>query len=249
MMDQFHDTAAALMELTESLKLDEPRDVLLERMARKVSGLLPEADGVTVTLYVNDVPSTVAATDDALIPLDKAQYSANEGPCLLAGESETIVRTHLPEAVSRWPEFGQMALTLGIRTSLSCPLFVPADGPAARRRVSESLSGALNVWSHRANAFDPVEAALIAMFTSAMSAIVLTASRWATAERQAETLLEALGTRDTIATAKGIVMAQLCLNPEEAFHWLTDVSQRTNRKLRDIAELIVADHKVVKSGL
>lgn len=247
-MDQFRDTAAALRELTDSLSLGESRDVLLDRLARKVSDLLPEADGVTVTLYVDGVPSTAAATDETLLPLDKTQYDAHEGPCLLAMKSETIVRTHLAEAVSRWPAFGRSALALKIHTALSCPLFMPADESSVRRRTSESLSGALNVWSHRVNAFDPVEAALIAMFTTAMSAIILTASRWATAERQAETLLEALGTRDTIATAKGIVMSQLGLTPAEAFQWLTEVSQRSNRKLRAIAEQIVADPISSRAG-
>lgn len=239
-MDQFRDTASALRELTESMRLDEPRDDLLERVAKKVVGLLPGADAATVTLYSDNEPSTVAATDESLLPLDKAQYSADDGPCLKAAESGTIVRTRLERAAERWPDFAAAAEQLGVRTALACPLFVP-DESHFNRRETEPLAGALNVWSFEENAFDPVEAALVAMFTSAISAIILTASRWAAAERQAETLVAALETRDAIATAKGIVMARLELNAEEAFRWLTEASQHTNRKIREISVLIAED--------
>ncbi|WP_414939205.1 GAF and ANTAR domain-containing protein [Amycolatopsis sp. cmx-11-51] len=239
-MDQFRDTASALRELTESMRLDEPRDDLLERAAKKVVGLLPGADAATVTLYSDNEPSTVATTDESLLPLDKAQYSADEGPCLEAAESGTIVRTRLETAAERWPDFAAAAEQLGVRTALACPLFVP-DESHVNRREAEPLTGALNVWSFEQNAFDPVEAALVAMFTSAISAIILTASRWAAAEKQAETLVAALETRDAIATAKGIVMARLELNAEEAFRWLTDASQHTNRKIREISVLIAED--------
>ncbi|WP_043848341.1 GAF and ANTAR domain-containing protein [Amycolatopsis keratiniphila] len=244
-MDQFRDTASALRELTESMRLDEPRDELLERVAKKVVGLLPGADAATVTLYSDGEPSTVASTDESLLPLDKAQYSADEGPCLKAAESGTIVRTLLDaDAAARWPDFAATAEQLGVRTSLSCPLFVPGESHF-KRRETEPLSGALNIWSFQENAFDPVEAALVAMFTSAISAIILTASRWAAAERQAETLVAALETRDAIATAKGIVMARLELNADEAFRWLTEASQHTNRKIREISVLIAEDPRAV----
>ncbi len=239
-MDQFRDTAAALRELTESMRLDEPQDALLERVAKKVVGMLPGADAATVTLYSDNEPSTVATTDESLLPLDKAQYSADEGPCLKAAQSGTIVRTRLETAAERWPDFAAAAEQLGVRTALACPLFVPSESHF-RRRDTEPLSGALNVWSFEENAFDPVEAALVAMFTSAISAIILTASRWAAAEKQAETLVAALETRDAIATAKGIVMARLELNAEEAFRWLTEASQHTNRKIREISVLIAED--------
>lgn len=244
-MDQFHSTAAALREITESLRPEESREALLARVAEKVVGLLPGADAVTVTLYVDGEPGTVAASDDSLLSLDKAQFSADDGPCLEAVRSETIVRTRLEDSGERWPEFAAVVRELGVKTLLSCPLFVPAEGYAPRRRETEPLGGALNVWSYSEDAFDPVEAALVAMFTSALSAIILTASRWAAAEKQAETLVAALETRDTIATAKGIVMARLELNAEDAFRWLTEASQHTNRKVREVAALIAEDPGVV----
>lgn len=250
-MDQFHETAMALTELTDSLKPGEPREVLLARVADRVLTLLPEADAVTVTLSVDGRPSTVAATEQSMVRLDEAQYSAMDGPCLEALRTETLVRAaDRTEMEERWPAFAGVAREMGIGTLLSCPLFLPDDDVATRRQaLDHRLSGALNVWSFRGGAFDPVESALIAMFTSAMSSIILTAARWAAAQKQVDGLLAALQTRDAIATAKGIVMARQKLDAGQAFAWLVDASQRTNQKLRDLAVLINDDPDLVDSAV
>lgn len=245
-MDEVHDASAALLEFSRSLRPDESCVVLLSRLAEQVVGSLDGADGATVTLFDRGQPDTVASTDQSLLVLDKAQYQIHDGPCLYAIRTQQVVRTELDTTDVRWPEIGAVAAGLDVRTSLSCPLFVPEDGGhGPRRAVERELSGALNVWSREHAAFDPVETALLAMFCSAASGIIMTAAHWAHARSKAEHLLVALDTRDTIATAKGIVMARLDLDQDEAFHWLVDASQRTNRKLRDLAAVVVADPAVV----
>jgi hypothetical protein len=245
-MDQLHNTVVALTELTDSLSPGEPRDVLLTRVAVRVVTLVPGADAATVTLFVGGRPSTVATTEQHMVRLDEAQYSAMDGPCLEALRTEKVVRADIAEMNERWPAFAHTAREIGIGTLLSCPLFLPADDAAvSRRALDHRLSGALNVWSFRHGAFDPVESALIAMFTSATSSIILTAARWAAAQQQADGLLTALETRDAIATAKGIVMARHNLGTDDAFRWLVDASQRTNSKLRDLALLIIDDPDIV----
>lgn len=245
-MDQIHETAVALAELTDSLSPGESREVMLTRVATRVLTLLSEADAVTVTLFVGDEPSTVAATKDSMVRLDEAQYCAKDGPCLEALRTQTVVRAGPEEMKARWPAFARVAQEIGINTLLSCPLFLPSDDYIVSRQACDHrLSGALNVWSFRQGVFAPVESALVAVFTSAMSSIILTAARWAAAQQQADGLLTALRTRDAIATAKGIVMARQNLCTDEAFQWLVDASQRTNRKIRDLALLIIDDPDIV----
>ncbi|MBB4912763.1 GAF and ANTAR domain-containing protein [Actinophytocola algeriensis] len=245
-MDRIQETSVALAELTDSIRPDEPREVLLARVASRVVRLMPGADAVTVTLVVDGTPNTVAATEESLVPLDQIQYTTGTGPCLDALRTETLVRAERADMAQRWPAFADVAETTGVLTSLSCPLFLPADGAASSRRaLDHRLSGALNVWSFQPDAFAPAEATLIAMFTSALSSIILTATRWAAAEKQTDQLLVALETRDAIATAKGIVMVYHRLGVDEAFQWLVDASQRTNRKIRDLARLIIDDPDVV----
>lgn len=50
---------------------------------------------------------------------------------------------------------------------------------------------------------------------------------------------EAMRSRAVIEQAKGILMARSQLSPDEAFDMLRRVSQRENRKLRDIAADLV----------
>jgi len=249
-VDEVHGAAAALLEFSRSLRPDEPQAVLLTRLAERVVETIDGADGATVTLYDRAEPDTIATTDQSLLVLDKAQYQVDDGPCLRAIRTREVIRTELDRMEARWPELGTVAAGLGVQTSLSCPLFVPEYGEHAHQRATErQLSGALNVWSRDRAGFNPVETALLAMFCSAASAIITTAAHWADARATAKDLLAALETRDTIATAKGIVMARRGLDPDEAFRWLTDVSQRTNRKIREVAALIVTDPTLVtRSG-
>ncbi|GAB3158446.1 hypothetical protein GCM10027258_69640 [Amycolatopsis stemonae] len=245
--DHVHDVSVALLELAESLRAEQPRDEALARMAARAVTLVPGADAASVTLFDGGVPTTVAATDAAVLALDEAQYALGDGPCIEATRTETVVRTDLGQARRRWPAFARAAAGAGVETMLSCPLFVRADDAAEQEAAHyHRLSGTLNVWSRRPGAFEPVHAALLAVFTTAMSGVILTVARWRLAELEARQLLTALESRDAIATAKGIVMARRGLTADEAFAWLTRLSQRSNRKVRDIAALLLADPGVVE---
>ena len=65
-------------------------------------------------------------------------------------------------------------------------------------------------------------------------------------EESNDQLREAIASRDIIGQAKGILMERSDLSPDEAFDEMRADSQRESRKLRDIAEAIVA--KVRKRG-
>lgn len=58
-------------------------------------------------------------------------------------------------------------------------------------------------------------------------------------ERQLTSIRRALDSRDTIGMAKGILMARQNCTPEGAFEMLKKASQRSNRKVADIAAEIV----------
>ena len=52
-------------------------------------------------------------------------------------------------------------------------------------------------------------------------------------------LRAALVTRPVIEQAKGMLIANRGCSPDEAFQMLTDASQRSNRKLREVAKAMV----------
>lgn len=56
-------------------------------------------------------------------------------------------------------------------------------------------------------------------------------------------LRHAIEARDLIGQAKGLIMAGTDSDADEAFRILVAQSQHENRKLRDVAEDVVADHQ------
>jgi AmiR/NasT family two-component response regulator len=56
---------------------------------------------------------------------------------------------------------------------------------------------------------------------------------------EVEDLRATLATRPVIDQAKGILVGQKHCTPDEAFAMLTEASQRSNRKIRDVAQAIV----------
>ena len=60
-----------------------------------------------------------------------------------------------------------------------------------------------------------------------------------TCQDEVQDLRAALRTRPAIDQAKGILMAQHGCTPDEAFDMLSEASQRSNQKLRDLAAGIV----------
>jgi AmiR/NasT family two-component response regulator len=61
--------------------------------------------------------------------------------------------------------------------------------------------------------------------------------------QRAAQLEQAIGTRDIIATAKGLLMASEKVDRDEAFEVLRRASQRENLRVREIAERLVATHE------
>ena len=164
---------------------------------------------------------TVASTDARLIDIDRLQYETNEGPCVDAIlQHESFVTGDLA-AETRWPRFAPGAVRHGIRSMMSYRLF-----------VTETTLGALNLYASQPD-----------MFTaSAMNDGRLFASHAAVAliGAQHEAQLEAaIESRDVIGMAKGILMHQHDVDPVAAFRMLTEASQASNMKVRDIATWLV----------
>ncbi len=224
------DVTDALQRLSEVLDEEEDLAVILDRIGRQVVQAIPGADMVSVTLLTEDGPVTGAATRQAALEVDLAQYRAAEGPCLQAARTGEVVHVAAVEVPDRWPAFAEEAAGSGVADFLSAPLCVDEDTP-----------GSLNLYSERANGFRALDAALLELYTTAAEAALLNARRYLRAREQATQLRQALTSRAVIDQAKGIVMAVHRVPAEEAFAMLVDRSQHENVKLRDLAERFIDD--------
>ena len=186
---------------------------------------MPGCHHAGVTVLRRGRPETPAATDEVSAELDRIQYETGEGPCLSAIVERPIYRTGDLSAETRWPRFaGAAAERTGVLSVLAYRLFTEGD-----------TFGALNLYSRERDAFDD-EAEALGTILAAHAALVFARTR----ERERIAGLEqAVTSNRSIGMAIGILMAIRRIGQDEAFDLLRMVSQRTNRKLREIADEVV----------
>jgi AmiR/NasT family two-component response regulator len=117
----------------------------------------------------------------------------------------------------------------GARSSLSLPL--PVQGEAI---------GAMNLYARVVDAFDDASQELAAAFAAYAAVAVANAVSYSSAADAARNLQHAMEHRAEIEQAKGVIMGSAGCDADEAFHLLVQQSQHENRKLRDIAQEVVA---------
>jgi GAF domain-containing protein len=165
--------------------------------------------------------TTRASTNDLPVAVDRAQYETGQGPCLDTLYERRTARIPDMGAEERWPAFAARAQGLGVGSMLSVQLFVQGED-----------LGALNLVNEETNAFSEESEHVALLFASHAAVAMSNAQRY-------EQVLGAVEFRDLIGQAKGILMERFKITGDRAFQVLTRVSQRSNRKLRDIATELV----------
>jgi AmiR/NasT family two-component response regulator len=105
--------------------------------------------------------------------------------------------------------------------------------------IREGLHGGLNLYAVEASAFGGDAREVAGTFASYAAVAVHNMHLFESTRQLAENLDIAMRTRAVIEQAKGILMSQRRCDATEAFNLLAAASQRSNRKLRDIAQAIV----------
>ena len=197
----------------------------MELTLRNVTDLATEAVGAAMAgLTIMDDrgrASTVVYTDRMVAEIDQAQYDNDRGPCLDAARTKEIFEVQDTQDEGRWPEFAASANAHGVRSTLSVPVVVAADG-----------LGALNFYGSEPSFFAGDDKRRMAILFAGQAAIT---SQYWTAAQEATNLTAAMESRAAIEQAKGIIMATTRCTADEAFDLLRQQSQRENRKLRELA--------------
>ena len=227
-MSLTYESARDLAQLAAVMLSEPDLPSALRRVTTVAVAVVPECDGSSLTMRHDGRPTAAAASDEWSTELDQLQYREQEGPCLDCLREGSVMRVRdLPED-QRFPTYGPRAGELGARSVLSLPL--AADG----RTV-----GALNLYSRKPDVFDGDALALGELLAAHASLAVQAATAYYSSRDVAEQLREAIGSRAVIEQAKGVLMTQLRCTPDDAFQHLVVVSQKTNRKLRLVAQEVV----------
>jgi len=217
-------------DLSRVVLVDRTLEQVLDEITAIASRGIPGAEATSTTLIRGERPFTAAYTGEMALAADELQYEHGYGPCMDAGRGNVVLRVDDMRTETRWPHYVERVLETGVRSSLSVPL--PYQGASI---------GALNVYSTEPQSFaspESLEAGL--QVAEAVAVAVVNADAHAQVRDEARNMRLAMDSRAVIEQAKGVLMAQRHVDADEAFDILREASQRYNRKLRDIAQGIVA---------
>ena len=201
---------------------------VLTLIAELAQRTIPGTDEVSVTLVPAEGAYTAASTSARALALDEGQYEEGHGPCLDASVSGASLSLPDMAAESRWPDWTPRALSAGVHSSLSIGL-----------PIHETASGALNVYADKPQNFDEDAIILAQTFAGYAAVALANAHLYDVSATLARHMQAAMESRAVIEQAKGIIMGDRRCTAEEAFRILSRLSQDSNRKLRDVAALLV----------
>lgn len=208
----------------------EPIESFLDDVARLAGRIAEPPVSCGITVEYDGQPLTVASSDARARALDESQYGAREGTCLHTLHTGEVVDVPDVEAETRWAHYIGAAREKGLQSSLSLPL-----------TVENKTIGAMNLYSLNAkHNFDGETRRQADLFAAQASTAMLLAMRQLKNDETTRQLEAALSSRSVIDQALGIIMGQQQCGPEEAFAILRMHSQNNNRKLRLVAEELVA---------
>jgi len=214
--------AAWMAHAAQELAGEPTPTELLNRAAHLAQASLREAHAVGIAYQRPGHRLEIMAVTGPLARLaDEIQYRLNEGPCVDAARMKQAVVTDDVTVDRRWPRLAAMITETGVRSILACHLTTP-----------QGRVGALNIYSTKTHAFDS-GAQIVAEALSVHAGLALGATE------QETTLRQAMGTREMIGQAVGILVERYKVTPTQAFSLLVRTSQHRNTKLRDVAAELI----------
>ncbi|WP_223114583.1 GAF and ANTAR domain-containing protein [Lolliginicoccus suaedae] len=222
-MSGFPPMAELLADAARAMESEPEHNATLEAIVREAQKSIPGTDHAGLSVLENGRVATAAPTSELVEAIDSFQYTLQEGPCVDAVLDGGVYRTGNLARETRWPRFAEAASSLGVHSML-----------AFRLHLDGRVLGALNLYSTNPDAFDE-ESVYIGQPFAAHASIAVAHSR------ERVQLLDALDSRDVIGMAKGIIMQSMTVTDERAFSVLVALSQRTQEKLRTVAEKVVED--------
>ncbi|MEU4558875.1 GAF and ANTAR domain-containing protein [Actinoplanes sp. NPDC023936] len=174
----------------------------------------------------------MAGSDENVRLVELFQLQNDQGPCLEAFRTgRSIVNVDLASATDRWPRFAPRATDAGFRSVHAFPL-----------RLRTQVIGALNIFgSSTGGVFDPADVPIMQALADIATIGLMQERAIRRSEALTEQLQGALNSRIIIEQAKGAIAQVHGISVDEAFRRIRAYARNNNRRLTEVAELIVTD--------
>jgi GAF domain/ANTAR domain len=204
-------------------------DDQLVLIARLAADRVAAVDYASVTAIRQDAYTTVAASSELAVAVDQAQYAEQAGPCL--EPLHTGAPAPVPDiaATMVWPGFRAQAVKLGLRASVSVPLYAGSGEPVA----------VLNLYGHDAAAMAPLTEAVWRRYKPNPAAGGEVQDLEPGAGELMAGLADAVAIRATIQQAIGVIMAWQAVGALDAYLSLRALAAESGRSLTTTAGAII----------
>lgn len=216
---------AALSQLRAEQGLSQD---VLHRVVDRARAAVPSATSISLHLGSPLEPEGIASTAPAAAHADGLQVMAGEGPCASAYHDRVTVVSAALREDDRWPRFAARLERDDVTSVLSIPL-----------ESDDAVLGAFNCYSDASNAFDERDLRVVELLAHTVAAVITSLRQKDELRVLTDQLHAALDSRAVIDQAKGVIMANRGVSSEAAFEHLRELSQRTNVKVREVAQLVV----------
>ena len=221
-------TAELLQDL---LATDQEISEFLDELALLAANQIPIALPVLcgITLERDKRIAIAGSSNDEARQMDEIQAGFDQGPCLEAQATGTLMTVTNVENETRWPDYMAAVRDHGQRSVLAVPLDLGATANAA-----------MNFYTTQPGAFDEETIASAEVFATLVAKALRVAIRIAKHEEMSQDRRRAMESRTVIDVAVGITMATAQCNQDEAFTILKNASSHRNVKLWKLAQEMVA---------
>jgi transcriptional regulator with GAF, ATPase, and Fis domain len=223
--------AKIFVEVADTL-IDE-FDVIefLQMLADRAAGLV---DASSVGLLLADHQGQLqfmAASDENTRLLELLQLQNHEGPCLDAYRTQApVINIDLRTASGRWPRFARRATASGFRSVHAFPL-----------RLRNEVIGAMNLFGSEVGGLDDTDVQIVQALADIAAIGLLQERAISRSEVLTEQLQGALNSRIIIEQAKGAIAQAHGVTVDAAFDLIRAFARRNNRRLGEVALLIITD--------
>lgn len=203
-----------------------PLTAVLDTVVRSAElRLLPLVRGTGLVVLRTGWGGELRAATAGAEHLELFQSASAGGPAFEAiADKQPVTVPNLDEE-RRWREL----MTVARRAHITAILAIPLDAEPVGAAITFYLGRRL-----RSGLLEELRPVI-----DDASLAVANAVAFARHELVAAHLKDALESRDLIGQAKGMLMARRAISSEKAFAVLREMSQRTNRKLRDVAQDLI----------
>lgn len=221
---------AVFARATKLLLTEETVAHALRLITDAATAAIPGAMGAGVSLINGSgLRQTTAASDDVVAAADALQYALGEGPCITAWASGETVLVEDLVLDRRWKRWAPAAASLGISSSVSCPL------------LSGDLAlGAVKVYSNGGPFAGSGMVRLTELFAEQATLFIIHSHAREAARTLSDRLQESLAQRDTISMARGLLMARNGTDDDAALRDLMTLSRKAGKPLAHVAAELLA---------